>query len=356
MSRVFSLLLKRILFGGITLLGLTIITFILSHAGGSALAISTYLNPQSPVPIAQQEKLLEQQFHLNQPLYIQYFYYLSGLLHGHWGYTKTPIFNGPVTSAIVYFLPNTIELSVLAIIIVMVVGIKLGVLSAVRHDGPVDNGIRVVSFLGIALPPFWLGLLLQEAFASNIVSPLLNKLPLTGSVSNSLVLNIPWWDNGVSYPTHFLFIDALLHGNLTIAASNIIHLILPAMTIAFTSLAVVIRMTRSSTIDSMNQDYIKTVRVKGIPEKYVIRYHARKNAMIPVATVIGIMFATFLSGVVLVEYVFNYPGIGGWIVQSFLADNVAGIMGANLTFGIILVTVNIVVDIAYLFLDPRIRY
>jgi peptide/nickel transport system permease protein len=167
---------------------------------------------------------------------------------------------------------------------------------------------------------------------------------------------LSWYVNGISYPTHFIFIDALLHGDLQVAFSNFIHLILPAITVAFTSLAVVIRMTRSSTIDAMNQEYIKTVRIKGIPEKYVIRYHARKNAMIPVITVIGIMFATFLSGVVLVEYVFSYPGIGGWIVQAFIADNLAGIMGANLVFGIMLVTVNIVVDVIYLFLDPRIKY
>lgn len=356
MAKLYSLLAKRIIFGGITLIGLTIITFILSHAGGSALTISTYLNPQSPVPIAVQEKQLEQQFHLNQPLYIQYFYYISGLFHGHWGYTKTPIFNGPVTTAIAYFLPNTIELSVLSIIIIMVLGIRLGIISAVRHDGPVDNGVRVVSFLGIAMPAFWLGLLLQEALASNLVSPALDIFPLTGNVSNGLVITTPWYQNGISYPTHFLFIDALLHGNLAVAVSNLEHLILPALTVSFVALAVVIRMTRSSTIDSLNQEYIKTVRVKGIPEKYVIRYHARKNAMIPVATVIGIMFATFLGGVVVVEYVFNYPGIGGWIVQAFIADNVAGIMGANLVFGIMLVAVNIVVDIVYLFLDPRIRY
>jgi peptide/nickel transport system permease protein len=277
-------------------------------------------------------------------------------LHGQWGYTKTPIFSGPVVTAIEYFLPNTIELSVLAIIIIIVIGIRLGLLSAVKRDGPTDNIVRIISFLGVALPAFWVGLLLQEAFASNVVSPILNRLPLTGNVTSSLMTGLSWYVNGISYPTHFIFIDALLHGDLQVAFSNFIHLILPAITVAFTSLAVVIRMTRSSTIDAMNQEYIKTVRIKGIPEKYVIRYHARKNAMIPVITVIGIMFATFLSGVVLVEYVFSYPGIGGWIVQAFIADNLAGIMGANLVFGIMLVTVNIVVDVIYLFLDPRIKY
>lgn len=356
MTRLYLLVSKRIIYGAIALIGLTIITFILSHAGGSNFAIGTYLNPQSPVPIAQQEAQLEAEFHLNQPLYVQYFYYMSGLFHGQWGFTKTAIFHGPVTTAIAYFLPNTIELSVVAILIIAVVGINLGIISAVRRDGPVDNAVRVVTFMGLALPAFWLGLLMQEAFASSTVSPLLNLFPLTGNVTNSLVLNLPWYSNGISSPTHFLFIDALIHGDLAVAASNLIHLILPALTIAFTSLAVIVRMTRSSTIGSLNQEYIKTVRIKGIPENYVIKYHARKNAMIPVVTVLGVMFATFLSGVVLVEYVFSYPGIGSWIVQAFINDNIAGIMGANLTFGIILVAVNIVIDIVYLFLDPRIRY
>lgn len=356
MIKFYSFLSKRVIYGIIALFGLTVITFILSHSGGSSLVISTYLNPQSSVPISVQERSLEAEFHLNQPLYIQYFYYIYGLFHGSWGYTKTPIFSGQVTTAITYFLPNTIELSTVAMLIVIVIGIRLGIISAAGKDGTADNVIRVISFTGLALPAFWLGLLLQETFASSIVSTHLNILPLTGNVSNNLIENLSWFRNGISYPTHFVFIDALLHGDLQVAASNLIHLILPALTIAFTSLAVIIRMTRSSTIDSLNQEYIKTVRMKGIPEKYVIKYHARKNAMIPVTTVIGIMFATFLSGVVVVEYVFNYPGIGGWIVQSFLADNIAGIMGANLTFGIILVTANIVVDIAYLFLDPRIRY
>ncbi|MGC8515751.1 MAG: ABC transporter permease [Thermoplasmata archaeon] len=356
MGNLYVLLAKRVVYGAIALFGLTVITFILSHAGGPSMVISTYLNPQSPVPISIQERQLEIEFHLNQPIYIQYLYYISGLFHGQWGYTKTPIFSGPVITAIEYFLPNTIELSVLAIIIIIVLGIRLGLLSAVKRDGPTDNIVRIISFLGVALPAFWVGLLLQEAFASNIVSPVLNILPLTGNVTSSLMTGLSWYVNGISYPTHFIFIDALLHGDFQVALSNFVHLILPAITVAFTSLAVVIRMTRSSTIDAMNQEYIKTVRIKGIPEKYVIRYHARKNAMIPVITVIGIMFATFLSGVVLVEYVFSYPGIGGWIVQAFIADNLAGIMGANLVFGIMLVTVNIVVDVLYLFLDPRIKY
>jgi peptide/nickel transport system permease protein len=356
MKGTYQLVAKRIIYAIITLFGLTVITFILSHAGGESMVISTYLNPQSPIPISIQERNLEAEFHLNQPLYVQYIYYISGLIHGQWGYTKTPIFSGPVITAIEYFLPNTIELSVLAVLIIIVLGIRLGLISAVRRDGFADNLIRIVSFLGVALPAFWVGLLLQEAFASNLVSPFLNRLPLTGNVSNSLMIGLSWYQNGISYPTHFIFIDAIIHGDFQVAASNFIHLILPAITVAFTSLAVVIRMTRSSTIDAMQQEYIKTVRIKGIPEKYVIKYHAQKNAMIPVVTVIGIMFATFLSGVVLVEYVFSYPGIGGWIVQAFIADNLAGIMGANLVFGIILVTVNIVVDIIYLFLDPRIKY
>ncbi len=356
MAGILNLVLKRILLGAITLIGLTVITFILSHAGGPTFAVSTYINPRSPIPTYEQIKILEKRFHLNEPLYIQYFYYVQGLLTGQWGYTNTPVFNGPVTTAISYFLPNTIELSVLAIAIIIIAGIKLGVFSASRQDGVADNAIRVLSFMGIALPAFWLGLLLQETFASGTVSPSLNLLPLDGNVSHTLVTNLSWYREGISYPTHFLFIDALIHGDFAVAASNFLHLILPALTIALASLAIIIRMTRSSTIDSLHQDYIKTVRMKGIPERKVIRYHARRNAMIPTATVLGILFANLLAGVVLVEYVFDYPGIGQWIVQAFLADNIAGIMGANLMFGIILITSNLVVDIIYLFIDPRIKY
>lgn len=354
-SGLVKLIAKRILTGIIALVGLSIITFILSHAGGPSLSISAYLNTQSPIPIAQQEKLLIAKFHLNEPLYIQYFYYVSGLLHGNWGFTSTPIYTGPVLTAIEYFLPNTIELSVVAVAIIALIGIKGGVLAAARRDGPLDNGVRVFSFLGLSLPAFWLGLLLQETFASSIVSPYLNLLPLQGSVSNSLVQNLSWYQSGVSYPTHFLFIDALIHGDFILALSNVEHLILPAITIALGSLAIIIRMMRSATITSLNQDYIKTVKMKGIPEKYLIRYHAQKNALIPTMTVLGIMFALLLSGVVLVEYVFDYPGIGSWITQAFLSDNLGGIMGANLMFGIMLISINFIVDMIYTFLDPRIR-
>lgn len=356
MARILGLVLKRILLGVVTLFGLTIITFILSHAGGPSLAVSTYINPMSPIPASQQIKLLEQQFHLNDPLYVQYFYYLSGLFTGQWGYTKTSVFNGPVTTAITYFLPNTIELSVFAIVLIIVIGVNLGVFSASRQNGASDNVIRILSFMGIAMPAFWLGLLLQETFASGTVSKHLSLFPLEGNVQSTLMVNIPWYHEGISYPTHFLLIDALIHGDFAVAGSNLLHLVLPALTIALVSLAIIIRMTRSSTIDSLNQDYIKTVRMKGIPERKVIRYHARRNAMIPTATVLGILFANLLAGVVLVEYVFDYPGIGQWIVQAFLAFNIAGIMGANLVFGMILIASNLIVDIIYLFIDPRIKY
>lgn len=356
MARLLDLILKRIILGIITLVGLTIITFILSHAGGPTLAVSTYINPRSPIPTGQQVKILEQRFHLNDPLYVQYFYYISGLLSGQWGYTNTQVFAGPVTTAIVYFLPNTIELAIVAMFIIIEAGIRLGVFSASRQNGITDNVIRVLSFVGIALPAFWLGLLMQETFASNTVSEYLRLFPLTGNVDPTLVTNLPWYREGISYPTHFLFLDALIHGDLAVAASNLLHLVLPALTIALTSLAIIIRMTRSSTIDSLNQDYIKTVRMKGLPERKVIRYHAQRNAMIPTATVLGILFASLLAGVVFVEYVFSYPGIGQWIVAAFLSHNIAGIMGANLVFGIILITSNIAVDILYLFIDPRIKY
>lgn len=349
-------ILKRIITGFIALVGLTIITFVLSHAGGANLAVSAYLNPNSPIPVGEQISALKIQLHLNDPIYVQYFYYIQGLVTGQWGFTATSVFTGPVLTAIAIFLPNTIELSILAIVIVLIVGIKLGLLAAQEKDGPMDNAVRIVSFIGLALPAFWFALILQETFGSNDVASFLDILPIQGVASQSLLTHVSWYTDGISYPTHLFFLDALIHGNFLLAISNLEHLVLPALTLAFSTMAIILRMMRSSAADSLSSDYIKTIRIKNLPDQYIMRYHVQKNALIPTLTVGGVLLAYFLGGVVVVEYVFNYPGIGTWITQALLADNLGGIMGATLIFGIILITANLVIDLVYLALDPRIKY
>ncbi|MDP8012454.1 MAG: ABC transporter permease [Thermoplasmata archaeon] len=316
--------------------------------------ISSYLNPH--LPYAVQRAMLIKEFHLNDPIWVQYYYYMVGLLQGNWGYTHTAIYSGPVTTAISLFLPNTIQLSIIAFIIAVVIAIPAGQESAVRKNSAVDQISRFVAFVGISLPVFWLAQILSEVFATQTVSPALNILPLSGTVDATLMAGVPWINSiGVSNPTHIMMIDALIHGNLPIFFSSIRHVILPAATLAFTSIAGIMRYMRASMVESLSQDYVKTARSKGLPEKVVIKVHARKNALIPVVTILGLLFAGLLGGVVVIEDLFSYPGMGLWTVDAVLGYDSGGIMGTTIVFGLILVTANFIVDLLYAWIDPRIR-
>ncbi len=336
-----------------TLIGLTVIVFALSRAGGIQLVISSYINPHIPYQIQYNE--LVKEFHLNDPLWVQYYYYLVSLFQGNWGYTRTAIFTGPVIDAITIFLPNTIQLSIVAFIIAVLIGIPAGTVSGVKKDSLTDQITRVIAFVGISLPVFWLAQILSLAFATGTISPSLDILPLSGTVDANLIANLSWVQNGISYPTHVMMIDALIHGDIPVFFSALRHVILPATTLAFTTIAPIMRYMRASMVESMNQDYVKTARSKGIPEKIVIKKHARKNALIPVTTVLGLIFAGLLGGVVVIEEIFNYPGMGYWTVQALINYDTGGIMGSTLLFGLILVTANFIVDLLYAYIDPRIR-
>lgn len=337
-----------------TLIGLSVIVFALSRVGGINTVIAAYINPH--IPYAIQQKELIQEFHLNDPFWVQYFYYLEGLFKGNWGYTRTPVFSGPVTQAIAIFLPNTIQLSVVAFLIAILVAIPAGQSSAVRKDSWADQITRFIAFVGISLPVFWLAQLLSLAFATDTISKSLDVLPLAGTVNPTFFTGISWINSqGISSPTHIMIVDSLLHLNSTIFFSALIHVILPAATLSFTTIAPIIRYMRSSMVETLNQDYVRTARAKGIAERVVIRLHARRNALIPVVTVIGLIFATLLSGIVVIETIFNYPGMGYWTVQALLNYDTGGIMGVTIVFGLILVTTNFVVDLVYAYIDPRIR-
>jgi peptide/nickel transport system permease protein len=339
-----------------TLIGLTLIVFILSHVGGSQRLVGAYINIHSTVPVAVQEAELAQRFHLNDPIYVQYFYWLTAFMQGDWGYTKTSIYSGTVLDAINLFFPNTLVLAVLSSILMTVIGIPLGVWSAVRKDSLLDQATRVVSFAGYSIPLYWLGLLLIIAFSTSNVCSCLNIFPISGTVTVSLISGVSWYSNGISYPTHVLIIDSLIHGRLDILADALMHLVLPVVTLTYGVMASVLRVMRSSMQDTLSQDYIRTARAKGLEEKTVINVHARRNALIPVFTLLGYTIAFLLGGVVLVEAVFDYLGIGYWTTQAMLNGDIGGIMGATVIFGLSYIFANLAVDIAYGFLDPRIRY
>jgi peptide/nickel transport system permease protein len=294
---------------------------------------------------------LTNELHLNQPIYVQYFYWLYQLLQGNWGITNTPIFSGQVTTAIALFFPNTIVLSVVASILIWVIGVPLGVYSAVNRDSAGDHTLRVGSFTLYAMPIYLIGVVLII-----LVGVYLKILPFSGVVTQVLVANQSWYVNGISYPTHIIIIDALLHGAWAVAWNAFLHLILPSVTLALAVVASMIRILRSSMLEVLDQDYIRLARSKGTPERSVINLHARKNALLPVVTLFGATVAGLLGGVVVVETIFDYTGIGYWTTQALLASDVGGIMAAALLFGLVLVFANLIVDLVYAFIDPRIRY
>ncbi|AKV75423.1 peptide ABC transporter permease [Metallosphaera sedula] len=350
--KLWMFVLRRIAILIPTLIGLTLLVFVLIHLQGNNLILSEYLNPRLT---GQARELaiqrLTQEFHLNQPVYIQYFYWLAQVFSGNFGYTNTPIFSGPVSTAIVLFLPNTVILSLFAALLIWLIGIPLGVFSAVNRDSAADQGIRVFSFTLYSMPIYLIAIALIL-----ILGVYTGILPFSGEVSPQLVSGLPWYVNGISYPTHVLLIDAIIHGDFAVAWNAFLHLIMPALTLALAVMAGIIRILRASMLETLEQDYIKLARAKGVPEKVVNNLHARKSAMLPVVTSFGYTVAGLLGGVVVVETVFDFPGIGYWTTQALLNDDVGGVMASTLIFGIILVVTTLVLDIIYAIIDPRIRY
>lgn len=277
---------------------------------------------------------------LNQPLYIQYFEFVKGMFVGDFGtsyYTKTP-----VLQEIFSRFPATVELALSAIIFASFFGILIGVISAVKKNTVLDSAGMATALIGVSMPIFWLGILLIIVFSGTF-----HILPSGGRI------------NPLLQPTNitgFYLIDSLLTGNLQSFVDAFMHLILPACTLGMYSMAIIARMTRSEMIETLNQDYIRTARAKGLKERTVVTKHALRNAMIPVITVIGLQLGMLLGGAVLTETVFSWPGIGAYTVSSILKSDFPVVQGVVMLIAIIFVLTNLVVDIVYAFLDPRIKY
>ena len=365
-------IIRRLLLMIPTILGLTILVFFLLRLLPNSQLIQSYVPPNTPPAFrAQAEQKAIELLGLNHPAYIQYFYYLSNLFHGDWGFMKSAMYTGSVLHGISLYFPNTLQLAVFSIIVSVIIAIPLGTYIGARPNSAADQVGRVFSLVGYAMPAFWLALLLQVVFGKGSLPWFGAVFPLDGTFSQSLI-GIPpptWLVQGgtggilVSSPTHLILIDSLIHGDFAIAWSSFLHLILPVLTLPYTLLAGILRFLRAGMVDSANQEYVKTARSKGVPESLVIKRHMRRNALLPTITVLGLLFATLLGGVVLVEIVFNYPGIGMLGVNAALGSiggtaspQIYGVMGITLIFGLILIIANLVVDVIYALLDPRIRY
>jgi peptide/nickel transport system permease protein len=318
------------------LLGVSIIAFSLIHLAPGDPA-RTMLGER-----ATQEQLNEirEKYGLDKPVYVQYGIWLNGVLHGDLGRSITT--HEHVSKEIMDRFPNTIELAIAAMLFAIVVGGFAGILSASKQYSITDYTFMGIALFGISMPVFWLGIMLMMIFGV-----WLGWLPIGGRID----LLIPY-----QRITGFMVIDSIITGNFKALISVLRHLILPAIALGTIPMAMIARVTRSSMLEVLRQDFIRTERAKGLSERAVIYKHAVRNAMVPVVTVIGLNFGLLLAGAILTETVFSWPGLGRLVVEAVYERDYPLVVGSILVFAIIFVFVNLITDIFYTYIDPRIHY
>ncbi|KJS84362.1 MAG: peptide ABC transporter permease [Peptococcaceae bacterium BICA1-8] len=328
-------ILKRLLMLIPVLTGVSLLAFSIIHMipGDPARIILGERANEASI-LALQEKL-----GLNEPLYIQFFNFLKNVLSGDLG--TSIITNDKVTYELLISFAATLELTIVAMIIAVVVGIAAGTIAAVKQYSIFDNLSMVGALVGVSMPIFWLGLLMIWAFAYK-----LGWFPPSGRLD--VAIDVP-------RITHLLLFDSLLAGNLNAFKNILWHLFMPSFALATIPMAIIARMTRSSMLEVMRQDYIRTARAKGLPENIVIFKHAIKNAFLPVITVIGLQFGILLGGAVMTETVFSYPGLGRRLYLAIMARDYPVVQGGILLISFCFVLVNLLVDLTYNYIDPRIK-
>ena len=329
--------LRRLLLIVPVLVGVSLLTFALSRVvpGDPArLAAGAQATPEM-------YEQIRREFGLDDPLPVQYWTYVSGLARGDWG--DSILSRRPVAADLRLYWPATLELVLVAMAIAVAVGVPLGVLSAVRADRPTDQVSRLVSLLGVSMPAFWLALLLQIFFGLR-----LGWLPVSGRLDPMMA--------APAGGTGLVLVDAALAGDGAMVRDALAHIVLPALTLSFPALATIARFTRASLLEVLGNDYVRTARAKGLVERRVIFGHGLRNAFIPTLTMIGLSFGWAMGGSVLVETVYDWPGIGLYATRSALTLDFMPIMGIALLYGVVFSLINIVVDVAYGVLDPRVSH
>lgn len=282
---------------------------------------------------------LRSEFNLDQPLHIQLSMFLGNLVKGDFGYSYLQ--KRPITALIGERLPATIELAIGAMLISLMIAIPIGIISAVRQNSWIDRISMSGAFLGISMPGFWLGIVLLLIFSVE-----LKWFPVQGRLGTNITLqNI----------TGFYVLDSLLSGNSIALLSSLSHLVLPSITLGAPMAAVVARVLRSSMLETLRSDYVTLARAKGAPENTVVLRHALRNALIPTVTVVGLQVGVLLGGNMIVETVFGWPGLGRMVVSAIFNRDFPLVQGAVMVYASIFVLTNLIVDIAYTYLNPRIK-
>ncbi|GAA6756063.1 peptide ABC transporter permease [Thermus sp. 2.9] len=285
---------------------------------------------------------LREKLGLNRPLYVQYLTFVRNVLTGDLG--TSAVSTIPVAEELKRRWPATFELALAATLVAVVLGIPVGILAAVRKNSLLDTLSMSLSLVGVSMPVFWLGLLLVYLFAVN-----LHWLPTGGRLSTDLAVDF-------RPITGFLLLDGLLALKPGVFLDALRHLVLPALTLGTIPLAILTRITRSAMLEVLSQDYVRTARAKGLAERQVILKHALKNAFLPVVTIIGLQFGTLLGGAILTETIFSWPGIGSYIYEGILNRDYPVVQAGVLVVATAFVLVNLLVDLSYALLDPRIQY
>jgi peptide/nickel transport system permease protein len=282
---------------------------------------------------------LRSEFNLDQPLHIQLSMFLGNLVKGDFGYSYLQ--KKPITDLIGERLPATIELAIGAMLISLMIALPIGIISAVRQNSWIDRISMSGAFLGISMPGFWLGIVLLLIFSVE-----LKWFPVQGRLGTNITLqNI----------TGFYVLDSLLSGNGAALLSSLKHLVLPSITLGAPMAAVVARVLRSSMLETLRSDYVTLARAKGAPENTVVLRHALRNALIPTVTVVGLQVGVLLGGNMIVETVFGWPGLGRMVVSAIFNRDFPLVQGAVMVYASIFVLTNLIVDIAYTYLNPRIK-
>ena len=335
---MFRFLLKRLALTVPTFIALMFITFTMIR-----------LVPGDPIEVRRGERgidparleLLRHEMGLDQPVWKQFLDYVGNILHGDFGVSL--VSKTPITEEFAKLFPATLELTLCAMILATVLGVAAGVFAASRRGSIYDQALMGAALTGYSMPIFWWGLMLIL-----LMSNTLGLTPVSGRVDL-----IKYYYQPV---TGFALIDSLWSGQKGAFWDAVRHLILPSIVLATVPLAVIARMTRSSMLEVLEEDYVRTARAKGLSPRRVIGIHALRNALIPVVTVIGLQVGTLLAGAVLTEYIFSWPGIGHWLIESIGRRDYPALQGGIMLIAMIVIVVNVLIDMLYGLINPRIRH
>jgi dipeptide transport system permease protein len=320
-----------------TFIGITFLAFVLIRLVPGD-PIETLAGERGVDPV--RHEALRKEYGFDRPLLVQYGIYIGRLLHGDFG--RSVITHEPVLREFKALFPATIELGVAAILMALVIGIPAGMLAAVKRNTILDHGVMGASLTGYSMPIFWWGLLLIL-----LCSVQLGLTPVSGRIA---VLYF------IEPVTGFLLIDTLLSDQKGAFISAVQHLILPTIVLGTVPLAVIARMTRSAMLEVLGEDYIRTARAKGLPPSRVIGLHALRNALIPVVTVIGLQVSVLFTGAILTETIFSWPGVGKWLIEAINRRDYPVLQGGALLIGLVVMGINLLVDVLYGTINPRIRH